>query len=33
MEKEIKNTETCLEYSVQKQWKPILSVVKNKLLT
>ena len=29
MEKEIKNLETSVEYTIQKQWKHIVSVVKN----
>ena len=33
MKEEIKNPETSFEYIIQKQWKPIVSVVKNILLT
>ena len=33
MNEEIKNTETSVEYPIQKQWKPIVSVVKSILLT
>ena len=33
MKKEIKNSETSVEYIIQKQWKPIVSVVKDILLT
>ena len=33
MNEEIKNAETSVEYAIQKQWKPIVSVVKSILLT
>ena len=33
MKKEIKNSETSVEYTIQKQWKGIALVVKNMLLT
>ena len=33
MKKEIKNPETSVEYTIQKQRKPIVSVVKNVILT
>ena len=33
MKEEIKNREVYEEYTIQKQWKPIVSVVKNILLT
>ena len=33
MKEEIKNPETSVEYSIQKQWKRIASVVENILLT
>ena len=33
MKEEIKNPEASVEYTIFKQWKPIVSVVKNILLT
>ena len=33
MKKEIKNPEPSVEDTIEKQWKPIVSVVKNILLT
>ena len=33
MKEEIKNPETSVEYSIQKQWERIASVVENTLLT
>ena len=33
MKKEITNPETSVEYTMQKQWKPIVSVAKNVPLT
>ena len=33
MNEEIKNAETSVVYAIQKQWKPIVSVVKSILLT
>ena len=33
MKKETKNPETSTEYTIQKQWKTMVSVVKNILLT
>ena len=33
MKKEIKNPETSVEYIIPKQWKPVVSVVRNILRT
>ena len=33
MKEEIKNPKTSVEYTIQKQWKPVVSVVRKMLKT